>query len=315
VDEDEDSDSEAVVEKVKLTRQEEMDLAKKIEAGKQAQARLDDESSSDRVRDLGLAQEGRKAKRFFIESNIALVHYVAGKHWGPIRRAQNALHAGQATKKGTSLTYDDLVQEGTLGLMNALVKFDWRKGNKFSSLAWWHIRQRMQRANQNFGRTIRLPSFMHARINTINKSKEALNKYLSREPTVDELAAATGLKYDEVKFAVEKDDMKTVPEDTLDWAYRQVSGPSLRKTEMEYVRREIDDLLGELEPIQRQVLIHRFGLDNGEPRTVDVIADCLAISTDDVLRIQSRAMRKMRHPTKLWRVKKLSVWVDDTLDQ
>jgi RNA polymerase primary sigma factor len=114
------------------------------------------------------------------------VHHIAGKYWGPLRAAQNAPHAGTATKQTTTLTYDDLIQEGTLGLINALEKFDWRKGNKFSSLAWWHIRMRMQRANQNTGRTIRLPSFMHARINTITRTRVILRNYLSREPTIDE---------------------------------------------------------------------------------------------------------------------------------
>merc|ERR1719247_3439389 len=211
-----------------------------------------------------------------------------------------------------TLTYDDLVQEGTLGLISALEKYDWRKGHKFSSLAWWHIRMRMQRANQNTGRSIRLPSFMHARINKIVKTRGSLMQYLSREPTIPEIAMATGMKDEDVRFAIEKDSMQTVPEDTLNWAQLRNSGATavaMREAEMENVRGEIDGLLQELEPIQRQVLIHRFGLDNGEPRTVEKIGDVLGLSTNHVIDIQRTAMRKMRRPQKLWKVKKLTYWL------
>jgi RNA polymerase primary sigma factor len=302
---------------VKLTRHEETELAKKIEAGRKAQDALDRGTSFDPGMDSAIAEEGRNAKRFFIESNIGLVHFVAGKYWRPLKVAQNAKYAGQATKQTTSLTYDDLVQEGTLGLINALEKFDWRKGHKFSSLAWWHIRMRMQRANQNTGRSIRLPSFMHARINKIVKTRGSLMQYLSREPTIPEIAMATGMKDEDVRFAIEKDSMQTVPEDTLNWAQLRNSGATavaMREAEMENVRGEIDGLLQELEPIQRQVLIHRFGLDNGEPRTVEKIGDVLGLSTNHVIEIQRTAMRKMRRPQKLWKVKKLTHWLNDMFE-
>jgi RNA polymerase primary sigma factor len=154
---------------------------------------------------------------------------------------------------------------------------------------------------------------MHARINTIVRTRVILRNYLSREPTIDEIAVATSLTHQEVKFAMDKDSMKTVPEDTLDWAYQSNEGIEkvMRAAEMENVRREIDDLFEELEPIQRQVLIHRFGLDNGEPRTIQKIGDVLGISTDAVQKIQTRALRKMRHPNQLWRVKKLTTCVNE----
>jgi RNA polymerase primary sigma factor len=115
---------------------------------------------------------------------------------------------------------------------------------------------------------------------------------------------------------MDKDSMKTVPEDTLDWAY-QGNGVDqvMRAAEMENVRREIDELFEELEPLQRQVLIHRFGLDNGEPRTIQKIGDVLGISNDAVQKIQTRALRKMRHPNQLWRVKKLTTCVNEVFGE
>jgi RNA polymerase primary sigma factor len=302
---------------VKLTRIEETELVKKIEAGRNAQAALDKGISSDDAKDMRLAAEGREAKGFFIESNIGLVHFVANTFYrDKLRAAQNAAHAGHATAQIASLTYDDLVQEGTLGLMNALEKFDWRKGHKFSSLAWWHIRMRMQRANQNTGRTIRLPSYLHARIQKINTSKQVLYNHFYREPTIDEIAAASGFTRDQVKFAIDKGSMRTVAEDTLDWGHKsdEETAKTHRALEMDDVRREIDELLQELEPLQRQVLIHRFGLDNGEPRTLEKISDALGISSDAVLQVQAKAMRKMRRPNQLWRVKKLTRWINDVYE-
>jgi RNA polymerase primary sigma factor len=176
---------------------------------------------------------------------------------------------------------------------------------------------RMQRANQNFGRTIRLPSFMHARISTIARAQEALRGYLSREPSLEEIATATGLRQEDVEFAVEKHHMRTVPEERITWGHHLTpmdlteQTNAMRALEKENVRGEIDELLKDLNPLERQVIILRFGFDNGEPRTLQVIGDILGLPRQRVQVIQAGGMEKMRHPNRLWRAKKLTQMMND----
>jgi RNA polymerase primary sigma factor len=297
----------------RLTRQEETELAKKIEAGRDAQSKLDQGISNDVAMDERLAEEGREAKCFFIESFVGLVHFVAGKYYSHARASQNLARAG-LIRTGPTVTYDDLVQEGTLGVMSALEKFDWRMGNRFSTLAWWYIRDKMARANRTMSRTIRLPENMHTRIRKIKSAKEALSQHFQREPTLDELAEGAGFTLDQVVDALEKDRLRPVdlqPWTELNEGKQESSQQKLmRDMDMDSVRSEIDDLLKEVTPLQRQVLIQRFGLHTGEPRTLEAVAESLGITAQSVMRLQQNAMNKMRSPMKLWRVKKLTSQFD-----
>lgn len=277
-----------------LTPGQEENLAKRVqardlaEAGKFAELgrllnRGADFSPED-VRDI--VKSGIEAKQHLIESNLRLVVSIAKKY--------NA--------RGIPLA--DLIQEGNLGLIRAVEKFDWRKGFRFSTYATWWIRRAIARAIINQGRTIRIPVYVAELINKVMKTANRLQQDLHREPTPEEVALEVGMSADRVqemmRVAVEPLSLETPvgekDNSSIGDFIPSTNMPTPGDVTWTLIRREeIDGILGRLTSRERDVVRLRFGLDDGRSRTLEEVGSALNVTRERVRQIELRAMKKLRH--------------------
>jgi RNA polymerase sigma factor (sigma-70 family) len=275
-----------------LTKDDEVGLAKMIEAGLSARTELEADGRalpSARRRELRRSvREGEAAQQAFVRSNLRLVVSIAKRY------------------QASGLPLLDLVQEGNLGLMHAVEKFDWRKGFKFSTYATWWIRQAITRGIANTGRTIRLPVHAGDTLTRLQKARSRLELTLGRPPTQAELSIELEIPEDKVlealRFALEplslseplRDDgdaeLGDVVEDRSAESPFEVAATSL-------LRDEISRLLLPLDERERQILRLRFGLDRGEPRTLEEVGEYFNLTRERIRQIEARAMSKLRHPS------------------
>jgi RNA polymerase sigma factor (sigma-70 family) len=274
-----------------LTKGDEVRLAQAIEAGRDATAVFASGATLTpaKKRDLrSIERRAADARQTFVLSNLRLVVSIAKKY------------------QVSGMPLVDLAQEGNLGLIHAVEKFDWRKGFKFSTYATWWIRQAISRGISNTGRTIRLPVHAGDKLTALQHAQAVLESKLERSPTLAELGAELDLPLEKL---VEVMGYRT---DTLSLSQRlahdgdaeladvvedRSAASPFDKAALSLLPDEITRLLAPLTAREGEILRLRFGLDRGEPRTLEEVGECFNLTRERIRQIEARAMAKLRHPS------------------
>lgn len=236
-----------------------------------------------------IALGNKAAKDELIEANLRLVVSIAKRHVG----------------KG--MYFLDLIQEGNLGLIKAVEKFDYSKGYKFSTYATWWIRQAITRAIADQARTIRIPVHMVETIHKVSRTARQLLQDLGREPTTDEIAERLGMTPEKVreimKIAQDPVSLETPigeEEDSRlgDFVEDNESPAPSESASYSLLREQIANILNTLTPREAQVIRLRFGLDDGRPRTLEEVGKQFKITRERIRQIEAKALRKLRHPSR-----------------
>ena len=277
-----------------LTEEEELELAKRIEKARNARNELSNlqwkGTKVQRQELFKIIQDGMKAREQLIKANTRLVVSVAKKY----------------VRNGLPLL--DLIQEGNIGLIKAIEKFDYHRGFRFSTYATWWIRQTITRAIADHGRTIRLPVHMHDRIRLVNKTKQSLEQTLGRPPTLDELSESLDM-----------------PEEKLQWIFQVARFPLSLETPIgdenedheigtmiedvttpdppqliyqSMLKEKINEILSTLTPREARIIRLRFGIDQNHPYTLEELGQKFGLTRERIRQIEGKALRRLRHPNR-----------------
>jgi RNA polymerase primary sigma factor len=274
-----------------LTNEEEIAIAMRIEGGRKCRKKLINLNGSNTKQnkiDLEASvQDGELARAELIQANTRLVVSIAKKYIG------------------RGVPFLDLIQEGNLGLMKAVEKYDYKRGFRFSTYATWWIRQSITRAIAEQGRTIRVPVHMVDRIRQMHKSANAMEQKLGRPPTIEELAQKLDVDEERVQWMIrvswlplslespvgdeEDSELGMFVEDTSSPTPNQVAYQNM-------LRDKIEEVLETLSPRESRILRLRFGLENGRAYTLEEIGRKFGLTRERIRQIEGKALRRLRHP-------------------
>ena len=233
--------------------------------------------------------EAQDAKMAIVEANLRLVVSIAKRH----------------RHRASGLEFLDLIQEGNIGLMRAVDKFDYQRGFKFSTYATWWIRQGITRAIADQGRTIRIPVHMHERINKIRRVQRSLLQDLGCEPSAEQIAEDLNISTNKVMEALavapETASLDTPigeeDENPLGAFVMDVDSQTpVEEAELNILKEQIQDVLAELSDRERNVISLRFGITDGYPRTLEEVGNIFNVTRERIRQIEAKALRKLRHP-------------------
>lgn len=276
-----------------LTAQEEIELAKRIEIGKEARRSLlapgaNELNGMSWVATMDhLVLEGQNAREHLGRANTRLVVSIAKRYMGQ------------------GLPFPDLIQEGNVGLMRAVDKYDYKRGNRFSTYATWWIRQAITRALAQKTRTIRIPLHMTERIRQMYRTAQNLEQSLGRRPSPEEIAFEMDLPADSVRgmmdasqhaIALERPVGDDGDSEFGDFIEDQDSPSPVESATQHLLQETIEEVLSELTPRQSHILRLRFGLGGGEPHTLEEIANKFGLSRERIRQLEKEALRSLRHP-------------------
>lgn len=273
-----------------LTAQEEIALVKRMNGGKRARERLARgrfrSEKAGKVLKIR-ALDGEKGRQLLIRSNLRLVISIAKNY------------------RGQGLSFLDLIQEGNVGLMRAVDKFDYRQGNRFSTYATWWVRQAITRALSYQSRTIRLPVHMGERLRRVKQASGRLEKELGRKPDSEEIAKSLNLSPEQMErvfrapthtLSLEKPVGEEGESQLSEFIEDEDIPPPVDVVLDVQLREQLNDALRKLPPRERRIIDLRFGLTDGDPRTLQEIAEEFDLSRERIRQIEGEVLRKLRHP-------------------
>jgi RNA polymerase primary sigma factor len=280
-----------------LNVEEELDLAKRIERGRQAKRDLSRINGNNaRRQELdSAASDGQQAREHLIKANTRLVVSIAKRYMG------------------RGVPFLDLIQEGNLGLMKAVEKYEYQRGFRFSTYATWWIRQTITRAIADQGRTIRVPVHMVDRIRQLYRTTHEMEQRLGRIPTTDELAEEIGVNTNKVEWMMRVSWLPLSLESPINddeedselgmCIEDQVTPTPIQSTYANLLRDKVQQVLDTLPPREARILRLRFGLENGRAYTLEEVGQKFGLTRERIRQIESKALRRLRHPRRARQLK------------
>jgi RNA polymerase primary sigma factor len=274
-----------------LTAEEEVSLAKRMERGREARQRLTlaSDNGTERERLLANVKDGQAAQEHLIKANSRLVVSVAKKY------------------VGRGVPFLDLIQEGNIGLIRAVKKFDYRRGYKFSTYATWWIRQAVTRAIADQGRTIRVPVHMYEQINRLTRTSRALVQELGRDPTTEEIAERLNVPPRKVEQIIRVSQRPLSLEMPVGEEEDSYLGDFIEDAEADsptdsasqtMLRQVIDEIFESLTPREVRILQLRFGLVDGYSYTLEEVGKKFGVTRERIRQIEAQALGRLRHPSR-----------------